>query len=98
LERAPERRAAFLCEGCPNDDQLRREVESLLEHPPWELPKLKSLGAIPAKIQYISVFSGAIVSGTKEPELAKRFLAFLKSESAVKAIQSSGMAPPRPLH
>jgi len=30
LERSPERRAAYLDEVCANDDELRREVESLL--------------------------------------------------------------------
>ncbi len=30
LERSPERRAAYLDEVCANDDELRRELESLL--------------------------------------------------------------------
>ncbi len=32
LEHAPERRAEFLAQACPDDESLRREVESLLEH------------------------------------------------------------------
>jgi molybdate transport system substrate-binding protein len=62
------------------------------------VPGTDYVGTMPAEIQYISVFSGAIVSGTREPELAKRFLAFLRSESGMNAIQRSGMDPPRPLH
>ena len=31
MEQAPEARAAFLAEACAGDDELRREVESLLE-------------------------------------------------------------------
>jgi molybdate transport system substrate-binding protein len=62
------------------------------------VPGTDYVGTMPAEIQYISVFSGAIVSGTKESELAKRFLAFLRSESVMNAIQRSGMDPPRPLH
>ena len=30
LDRAPEARAAFLAEACAGDDELRRDVESLL--------------------------------------------------------------------
>ena len=32
LELAPQERAAFLAEACGDDDELRREVESLIEH------------------------------------------------------------------
>jgi len=35
------------------------------------------------------------VAGSKEPESAKRLIAFLASESARKAIQNSGMEPMR---
>ena len=31
-EQAPDQRAAFLAEACGGDDELRREVESLLRH------------------------------------------------------------------
>jgi molybdate transport system substrate-binding protein len=53
------------------------------------------VGTIPAEIQYISVFSAAIVAGANEPELAKRFLVFLRSQSATNAIQRSGMDRPQ---
>jgi len=51
------------------------------------------VGAIPKEIQYISVFSAAIVAGSKEPEASKRLIAFLASESASSAIKKSGMEP-----
>jgi molybdate transport system substrate-binding protein len=49
------------------------------------------VGTIPKEIQFVSVFSDAIVSGAKEPELAKRLLAFLASPSADAAIKNQGM-------
>jgi molybdate transport system substrate-binding protein len=51
------------------------------------------VGTIPAEIQYISVFSTALVAGSKESQAFKRLIAFLKSESAMKAIRNSGMEP-----
>ena len=51
------------------------------------------VGTIPAEIQYISVFTTALVAGSKESEASKRLIAFLASESATKAIRNSGMEP-----
>jgi molybdate transport system substrate-binding protein len=53
------------------------------------------VGTIPAEIQFVSVFSAAIVTGSKEPEASKRLIAFLKSDNAKMAIKNSGMEPPR---
>jgi molybdate transport system substrate-binding protein len=53
------------------------------------------VGTIPAEIQFISVFSAAIVTGSKEPEASKRLIAFLISDNARTAIKNSGMEPPR---
>jgi molybdate transport system substrate-binding protein len=53
------------------------------------------VGTIPAEIQFISVFSAAIVTGSKEPETSKRLIAFLISDNARTAIKNSGMEPPR---
>jgi Tol biopolymer transport system component len=51
LERAPRERAAFLAEACGNDEELRREVESLLAHEKdGELlnhPAVELVGAVP---------------------------------------------------
>ena len=59
------------------------------------VPGSDFVGTIPAEIQYISVFSAALVAGSKEPEASKRLIAFLASENATKAIQKSGMEPMR---
>jgi molybdate transport system substrate-binding protein len=58
-------------------------------------PGVEFVGTIPAEIQYVSVFSAAIVAGSKEPEASKRLIAFLKSEEAQTAITKSGMEPPK---
>ena len=51
------------------------------------------VGTIPAEIQYVSVFSAAIVTASKEPQASKRLIAFLASENSKSAIQKSGMEP-----
>jgi len=56
-------------------------------------PGADFVGTLPNEVQYISVFSAAIVAGSKEAEASKRLIAFLKTESAVKAIRASGMDP-----
>ena len=53
------------------------------------------VGTIPAEIQFVSVFSAAIVTGSKEQEASKRLIAFLRSENAQNAIKNSGMEPPK---
>jgi molybdate transport system substrate-binding protein len=59
-------------------------------------PGADFVGTIPAEIQYISVFSAALVTGSKEPDAAKRLIAFFASEKAAAAIRNSGMEPSRP--
>lgn len=56
-------------------------------------PGADFVGVIPSEIQFISVFSTAMVAGSKEPEASKRLIAFLRSEIAAKAIRDSGMEP-----
>jgi molybdate transport system substrate-binding protein len=53
------------------------------------------VGTIPKEIQFISVFSAAVVATSKEPAAAKRLIAFLKSDKATAAIRNSGMEPLR---
>ena len=53
------------------------------------------VGTIPAEIQFVSVFSAAIVTGSKEPEASKRLISFLISDNAKTAIKNSGMELPR---
>jgi molybdate transport system substrate-binding protein len=56
-------------------------------------PGVDFVGTIPAEVQYISVFSAAVVAGSKQPEEAKRLIMFLASEAATTAIKKSGMEP-----
>lgn len=51
------------------------------------------VGTIPKEVQYISVFSAALVRGSTERESSMRLIAFLASESATKAIRYNGMEP-----
>lgn len=57
------------------------------------VPGADFVGTIPAEIQYISVFSAAMVSKSKQPEASKRLIAFLTSENAMSTIKKSGMEP-----
>jgi molybdate transport system substrate-binding protein len=57
------------------------------------VPGTDFIGAIPAEIQYVSVFSMAVVAGDKQPEACKRLIGFLRSETATEAIRKSGMEP-----
>jgi molybdate transport system substrate-binding protein len=49
------------------------------------------LGMIPADIQFVQVFAAAVVKGAKDPEAAKRLIAFLASETSKSAIEKAGM-------
>jgi molybdate transport system substrate-binding protein len=51
------------------------------------------VGPIPSEVQYISVFSAAVVTGSKEVEASKRLISFLASEKASVAIKQAGMEP-----
>jgi molybdate transport system substrate-binding protein len=53
------------------------------------------VGPIPTDVQFISVFSGAVVAGSKEVEASKRLIAFLASDRAATAIRNAGMEPPK---
>ena len=52
------------------------------------------IGTIPPEVQYIAVFSAAVVTGSTEVEAAKRLIAFLSSEHATAAMRKNGMEPP----
>src|SRR5215203_3194775 len=54
LDRAPDDRAAFLREACPDDEGLRQDVEALLTHATsagdfLERPALEMLGRVPVE-------------------------------------------------
>lgn len=52
------------------------------------------VGPVPVEIQYISVFSAAVVAGSSQQEVSKLLIAYLASENAKTAIQNSGMLEP----
>lgn len=57
---------------------------------------IEIVGRIPDEVQYVAVFSTALVSGSKELDASRRLIAFLTSDSAKTAIRNSGMEPSTP--
>jgi molybdate transport system substrate-binding protein len=51
------------------------------------------VGKIPDEVQYVAVFSAALVSMSNQRDAPMRLIAFLASEQAADAIRSSGMEP-----
>jgi molybdate transport system substrate-binding protein len=58
------------------------------------VPGVDFLGTIPTEVQFVPVFTAALVKGAKEPEASKRLIAFLASEQAASAIEKTGMKLP----
>jgi molybdate transport system substrate-binding protein len=54
------------------------------------------VGTIPAEIQFVVVFSAALVKGAMEPEASRRLITFLASEKATPAVEKVGMKRPEP--
>ncbi len=50
-------------------------------------------GSIAPEIQFVQMFSAAIIAGSRQMEGSKRLIAFLASARAAEAIRSSGMEP-----
>ena len=57
------------------------------------VPGIDFVGPVPDEIQFVSVFSAAIVGGSKQTEAARQLIRFLTSEEATPAIRKSGMEP-----
>jgi molybdate transport system substrate-binding protein len=60
------------------------------------VPGVDFVGTIPAEIQFVPVFTAALVKQGKELEASKRLIAFLASEKATPAIEKTGMKRPAP--
>ena len=56
-------------------------------------PGCDFVGPLPADIQQMTVFSSAIMTGTKEADAAKAWVKFLTSPAAVAAFKKRGMEP-----
>jgi molybdate transport system substrate-binding protein len=48
-------------------------------------------GPLPKELQQMTIFSAAAGAGAREPDLARRFIAFISSEAAAPAVMASGM-------
>ena len=57
------------------------------------VPGIEVIGRIPSDLQLIQVFAAAIVTGTNQPDAARRLIDFLASERSSAAIVKSGMDP-----
>ncbi len=57
------------------------------------VPGTDYVGTIPQQIQYISVFSAALVAASNRNDQAKQLIDFLASAKAREAIRNSGMEP-----
>jgi len=60
------------------------------------VPGTDFVGTLPPEIQYISVFSAALVAGPERNSEAKKLIIFLDSAEAKTAIRNSGMEPLTP--
>ena len=57
------------------------------------VPGTDFIGTIPKEIQFISVFSAAVVANSEQKDAAKRLVAFFSSGKADVAIKNAGMEP-----
>ena len=57
------------------------------------VPGVDLVGPLPPEIQKVTVFSGGVAAGAKEPEAARALLQFLSSPGAAQAIAKSGLEP-----
>jgi molybdate transport system substrate-binding protein len=57
-------------------------------------PGVDFVGTIPAELQFVQVFAAAVVKGAKNPEAAKRLIAFLASDQATPSVEKAGMKRP----
>jgi len=57
------------------------------------VPGTDFVGTLPSEVQYISVFSAALVAGTGKSSEAKTLITFLGSSQAKGSIRNSGMEP-----
>src|SRR4051794_5129527 len=56
-------------------------------------PGLDLVGPFPAEVQQNVVFTSAVATDTKEAEIAKAFITYLKTPAAVAVIKARGMQP-----
>jgi molybdate transport system substrate-binding protein len=57
------------------------------------VPGIDFVGPVPEEVQYLSIFSAAIVAGSHRVDAGQQLIHFLGSQAADAAIRRSGMAP-----
>jgi molybdate transport system substrate-binding protein len=57
------------------------------------VPGIDFVGPVPEEVQYLSIFSAAIVAGSQQVDAGQRLIHFLGSEAADAAIRRNGMDP-----
>jgi len=67
-------------------DLVLRPVSEIIH-----LPGFDFVGPVPTQIQFVSVFTAAVVVGTKQVDAAKRLIAFLSSNEALAVAKKNGM-------
>jgi molybdate transport system substrate-binding protein len=88
-EMAPKTTSTGVAAVAKGDAEIAVQPVSELLH----APGTEFVGTLPKEIQYVSVFSAAMVAGSKEPKSAKQLIDFLTSEKAKTAIKATGMEP-----
>jgi molybdate transport system substrate-binding protein len=91
-EMAPKTTSTGVAAVAKGDAEIAVQPVSELLH----APGADFVGTLPAEIQYISVFSAAMVKDPKQAKASRQLLDFLTSEKAKAAIKKSGMEPARP--
>jgi molybdate transport system substrate-binding protein len=86
---APKTTSTGVAAVAKGDAEIAVQPVSELLH----VPGTEFVGTLPKEIQYVSVFSAAMVVGSKEPKAAEQLLDFLTSAKAKAAIKNSGMDP-----
>lgn len=91
-EMAPKTTSTGVTAVAKGDAEIAVQPVSELLH----VPGTDFVGMLPAEIQYVSVFSAAMVKDPKQAKASRELLAFLSSEKAKAAIKKSGMEPAKP--
>lgn len=86
-EMAPKTTSTGVAAVAKGDAEIAVQPVSELLH----APGTEFVRTLPKEIQYVSVFSAAMVAGSKEAKAAKQLIDFLTSDKAKLAIKASGM-------
>jgi molybdate transport system substrate-binding protein len=88
-EMAPKTTSTGVAAVAKGDAEIAVQPVSELLH----APGTEFVGTLPAEIQYVSVFSAAVLKNAAHPKESKLLIDFLTSAKAKAAIKASGMEP-----